>query len=353
MNQYFLITFLLVIMGFPVASISMYVEGELDTSGFPMQKWWLSLPPIFNAIYEAEYSSKMIEPLVENFDIFKKFDTAYGFFNVVDFALQFLRFHVIEFFLLKFNLVQYYDEEFNDSLLYYIIRHRNLPALNAYLQKNSPALEKLNLPNKNHSLLICNYLCIRPIDRSELYEFLASLITVGADVTTEVELEGAKKMIVLDLMKTNFDRISVFQSTENYHMLFFHKALMQIIIYNKKQEAYRLTKSLHFSEDAVNLKDKNGQTFLHIIANDSNKLLRNCKSNYLLMHGADVNIADHTGQTPLHIAIKSSDRPLISLFLGWDANVMVKNNKNISPLELFIANDNLLCFFKKIVLNIK
>ena len=79
-------------------------------------------------------------------------------------------------------------------------------------------------------------------------------------------------------------------------------------------------------------KRRDESTIMHVIAID-------LQFNYdilesLILAGADINKQDQRGNTPLHIAIESNNVNFIKRLINFDADLMIKNNSGLRPLDL-------------------
>ncbi|EAX88960.1 ankyrin repeat protein, putative [Trichomonas vaginalis G3] len=118
----------------------------------------------------------------------------------------------------------------------------------------------------------------------------------------------------------------------------------------------------------VNLKDNDGQTFLHQIYSPSNlaaiwgvllthavdinaKDKKGCTPlhyavirglvklvKFLVSHGVDVNSKDFLGSTPLHYAAEQFSFDIVEVLISNGANINEKNNKNQTALSLAIES---------------
>jgi ankyrin repeat protein len=97
----------------------------------------------------------------------------------------------------------------------------------------------------------------------------------------------------------------------------------------------------------INLQDKDGRSALHFAAQEYMVDI----SRILLDKNAEVDIKDHDGNTPLSDAVfwSRGRGELIKLLLSYGADKNLKNNHNVSPLELAynIGNYNVKQFFEE------
>lgn len=88
-------------------------------------------------------------------------------------------------------------------------------------------------------------------------------------------------------------------------------------------------------EQFLQLKNKNGETCLHIAA----KNLRGCSAERIIAQmvnmGADLNAQqDGTGNTILHIAVENKDYELVDYLLEECSNENIENNDRLTPYQL-------------------
>ena len=82
-----------------------------------------------------------------------------------------------------------------------------------------------------------------------------------------------------------------------------------------------------------NIRDKHGNTALHLALNIPRKLHDINLIKILLDCGADIDARDHRGRTPLHIACILGDIELINILLYRGASVLCKDNAKKMPIE--------------------
>jgi ankyrin repeat protein len=117
--------------------------------------------------------------------------------------------------------------------------------------------------------------------------------------------------------------------------------LIDAVIANDRQKVIDL---LAFGED-INAVDREGWTALHFAAQGNNVVL----AKILLENGAGVDIQENHGNSPLFKAVFScrGDGSMIKLLLSYGADKKLKNNYDVSPLDLAntIANYPVAQFF--------
>ena len=109
------------------------------------------------------------------------------------------------------------------------------------------------------------------------------------------------------------------------------------------------------SKDNLNLRDKCGNTPLHLVSWREKQYEKTMKSadlaiaNLFLKNGAQLNIVNNNGNTPLHNAIQHQKQHLITLFLTYNANLCIKNNHGETPRACFerINQKGIFTFFSK------
>ena len=100
----------------------------------------------------------------------------------------------------------------------------------------------------------------------------------------------------------------------------------------------KLTSFFYFSEKYkinINSKDSKGNTCLHLATYFNSKKIFNC---LLTNNKIDPNLQNKDGFTPLHFAVMNQNKSMVLKLLIKGANIHIKNNKFLSPLD--IANKN-------------
>lgn len=102
--------------------------------------------------------------------------------------------------------------------------------------------------------------------------------------------------------------------------------------YEKVLETIEIANQL--SINIINEKDKEGQTSLHVAANNNNVRI----AQLLLSRGANVNETDNIGRTALHTAVKNNDTQLTYFLLVAKTNTKIKTIENKTVLDFVDLN---------------
>ncbi|KAK9883421.1 hypothetical protein WA026_001595 [Henosepilachna vigintioctopunctata] len=91
-----------------------------------------------------------------------------------------------------------------------------------------------------------------------------------------------------------------------------------------------------------NIPDANGNTCLHYVPKHPSKILIQSKllTHTLLKYNAKVNILNKCGDTPLHLAVEHGAVDFITALLHTEADVLIKNKKNLTAMDLAYTNRN-------------
>ena len=103
---------------------------------------------------------------------------------------------------------------------------------------------------------------------------------------------------------------------------------LQLACYQNRYQSYDIAKLLITNGAKVNIKNKRGETPLHMTTlNDDVEFTK-----LLIENGANVNVKDNEGETPLHgNPFKETD--LVKLLVENGANVNAKDNDGLTPLQ--------------------
>lgn len=93
---------------------------------------------------------------------------------------------------------------------------------------------------------------------------------------------------------------------------------------------------LNYYSTNINVKEKHGNTPLHIVAVNNNVEI----AKLLLKHGADFHIKNNNGDTPLHIACKNHSFKVFNLFIESNANLNIVNNHNMKVFDYMWFDPN-------------
>ena len=112
------------------------------------------------------------------------------------------------------------------------------------------------------------------------------------------------------------------------------RIINQISMVNVSDDYFSLIDELINRGADLNLKDKDGNTALHLAVNTSDSILIES----LLEAGANINLKDNDGNTALHLAVIRGDSISIESLLEAGADRTISNNNGQSPLDLAYEN---------------
>lgn len=194
--------------------------------------------------------------------------------------------------------------------------------------------------------------CRNKVDQQKairVYFFSCLHALLETDIDSSIEHSGPnnEKRIVFDFISRHF-------SPDEYRALFY-KAMKYSVLNNHKDRTKRLVKAQYFPVECLNIQNAEGDALVHelinnyeIIPTDSNTF-PNSKIRYLLKLGASVNIKNDKGNTPLHCAFNKNNWALITLLLGSNANIEIRNNAGQSFFDQLIKNNVHIDKLKKII----
>ncbi|KAK9874491.1 hypothetical protein WA026_002841 [Henosepilachna vigintioctopunctata] len=104
--------------------------------------------------------------------------------------------------------------------------------------------------------------------------------------------------------------------------------------FNSHSKRMSVMKILRNSTAGINLRDKNGWTVLHCVANLGNISY----TRKLLRMGADVNAISSNGFTPLHLACMSRHEECMDIILNYGPSMNIQHSKYCTPLHLYFLS---------------